>query len=292
LTLVELIAQVERRFAAAPLFYGHGTNNAHDEATWLVLRALGLPFDAALGAPAHDVERIEQLAHRRISERMPVAYLLKEAWLAGQSFYVDQRVIVPRSHIAELLPSLRRRPVRRVLDLCTGSGCLAILAARAFPNAGVDAIDVSPAALAVARKNIVRHRLGRRVHPKRSDLFAAVRATRYELILTNPPYVGAGTIAQLPPEYRHEPRVALAGGSDGLDLVAQILAKAADFLSPGGLLVCEVGDGKVAAQRRFRSLKVDWLKAEVFAVQREALVRPASRAASVPMQPIRRKAKQ
>lgn len=283
---------MERRFAAAPLFYGHGTNNAHDEATWLVLRALGLPFDAALGAPAHDVERIEQLAHRRISERMPVAYLLKEAWLAGQSFYVDQRVIVPRSHIAELLPSLRRRPVRRVLDLCTGSGCLAILAARAFPNAGVDAIDVSPAALAVARKNIVRHRLGRRVHPKRSDLFAAVRATRYELILTNPPYVGAGTIAQLPPEYRHEPRVALAGGSDGLDLVAQILAKAADFLSPGGLLVCEVGDGKVAAQRRFRSLKVDWLKAEVFAVQREALVRPASRAASVPMQPIRRKAKQ
>jgi len=292
LTLGELITRVERRFSAAPLFYGHGTDNAHDEATWLVLRGLGLPFDADLGAAATNVERIEQLAERRVQERMPVAYLLKEAWLAGEPFYVDERVIVPRSHIAELLPSLKRRPVRRVLDLCTGSGCLAILAARAFPSAQVDALDVSPAVLAVARKNVARHRLGRRVRLQRSDLFKALGPVGYDLILTNPPYVAAPAIDNLPAEYRHEPRLALAGGADGLHLVAQILAKAADYLAPGGLLVCEVGDGKAAVQRRFRSLKLEWLKAEVFAVQREALVRPASRAASAQTRPIRGKAKQ
>jgi ribosomal protein L3 glutamine methyltransferase len=272
LTLAELIARVERRFAAAPLHYGHGTDNAHDEAAWLVLRGLGLPFDADLTAEAADVERIERLAERRIAERMPVAYLLKEAWLAGQSFYVDERVIVPRSHIAELLPGLRRRPTARVLDLCTGSGCLAILAAQAFRTAQVDAIDLSPGALAVARKNVARHRLGRRLHLKRSDLFQALRGARYDLILSNPPYVGASAMTRLPPEYRHEPRVALAGGADGLDLVARIVAQAPDYLESGGLLLCEVGDGKAAVQRRFRGLKLDWLKPEVFAAGRDALL--------------------
>jgi len=272
LTLAELIARVERRFAAAPLHYGHGTDNAHDEAAWLALRGLGLPFDADLTAETADVARIGRLAERRIAERMPVAYLLKEAWLAGQSFYVDERVIVPRSHIAELLPGLRRRPTARVLDLCTGSGCLAILAAQAFRTAQVDAIDLSPGALAVARKNVARHRLGRRLHLKRSDLFRALRGARYDLILSNPPYVGASAMTRLPPEYRHEPRVALAGGADGLDLVARIVAQAPDYLESGGLLLCEVGDGKAAVQRRFRGLKLDWLKPEVFAAGRDALL--------------------
>lgn len=264
MTLRELIARTEQRLRAAHLHYGHGTDNPHDEAAWLVLRGLALPFDADLEQPAKDLARIEALAERRVKERIPLAYLLKEAWLAGQSFYVDKRVIVPRSHIAELLPKLARRRARRVLDLCTGSGCLAILAARSFPAATVDAVDISPAALAVARKNVARHRVGRRVHLKRSDLFDAL-SERYDLILTNPPYVGARAMDELPAEYRHEPRLALAGGADGLDLVARLLAQAPEYLEPGGLIVCEVGDGKAAVQRRFAHLRLEWLKPEVFA---------------------------
>jgi len=285
LTLGELIERVAQRFAAAPLFYGHGTDNARDEAAWLVLRGLGLRFDADLGGIASDAERIERLAGRRIKERIPVAYLLKEAWLAGQSFYVDERVIVPRSHIAELLGAkLIHRPVRRVLDLCTGCGCLAILAARAFRSAQVDAVDLSPAALAVARKNVARHRLGRRVRLHRSDLFAALGNARYDLILSNPPYVSAAAMAALPPEYRHEPRLALAGGSDGLDLVARILALAPAHLEPDGLLLCEVGDGQSAVRRRFRALKLAWPQPEVFSAERQALASAANKAASAPAQ--------
>jgi ribosomal protein L3 glutamine methyltransferase len=284
LTLAELIERTAARFAAAALFYGHGTDNARDEAVWLVLRGLELAFDADLRrtTAAADIERIERLAARRIDERMPVAYLLKEAWLAGQSFYVDERVIVPRSHIAELLrePLVARRKVQRVLDLCTGSGCLAILAARAFPAARVDALDVSPAALAVARKNVARYRLGRRVQLHRSDLFAALGAARYDLILTNPPYVSAPALAALPAEYRHEPRVALAGGADGLAFVARILAAAAAHLEPEGLLVCEVGDAQSAVRRRFRALRLDWPKPEVFTAARGALASAASKAVS------------
>lgn len=264
----ELIGRIERRFDAAGLFFGHGTDNAHDEAAWLVLRALELPFNAPLSRPVTPAEekRIEALARRRIDERVPLAYLLKEAWLAGESFYVDERVIVPRSHIAELLAdkTLRHGPVRRVLDLCTGSGCLAILAARAFPSALVEAADISPAALAVARKNVARHRLGRRVRLRRSDLFSALAGERYDVILTNPPYVTAPAMDKLPAEYRREPRLALAGGKDGLDLVARILAAAPDHLAEGGVLLCEVGDGKPAAQRRFRALRLSWPKPEVF----------------------------
>ena len=291
MTLAELIARVEQRFSSAALFYGHGTDNAHDEAAWLVLRGLGLPFDADLSAPATDVERIERLAGRRIEERVPVGYLLKEAWLAGQPFYVDERVILPRSHIAELLPSLRRRPVKRILDLCTGSGCLAILAARQFRQADVDAIDLSPGALAVARKNVARHRLGRRVHLKRSDLFAAVGGARYDLILTNPPYVSAQAMAKLPAEYGHEPQLALAGGSDGLNLVARILDEAAAYLEPGGRLVCEIGDGRASVQRRFRGLKLAWPKPEVFIAERDALALAASTAGGARARPTRSPAK-
>jgi ribosomal protein L3 glutamine methyltransferase len=284
LTLAELIERTAARFAAAALFYGHGTDNPRDEAVWLVLRGLELPFDADLrrAAAAADRERIERLAARRIDERMPVAYLLKEAWLAGQSFYVDERVIVPRSHIAELLrePLVARRKVQRVLDLCTGSGCLAILAARAFPAAQVDALDISPAALAVARKNVAHYRLGRRVHLRRSDLFAALGAARYDLILTNPPYVSGRAMAALPAEYRHEPRVALAGGADGLAFVARILAAAAAHLEPDGLLVCEVGDARRALERRFARLRLRWPRPEVFTAARGALASAASKAVS------------
>ena len=267
MTRGELIARVERRLAAAPLHYGHGTDNPHDEAAWLVLRALGLPFDAALSSPVTGMqqERIERLTERRIREKIPVAYLLKEAWLAGVPFYVDERVIVPRSHMAELLDPLSKRfpAARRVLDLCTGCGCLAILAAKAFPAARVDGADISPAALAVARKNVSRHRLGRRVRLVRSNLFDALSG-RYGLIISNPPYVAAPAMAALPAEYRHEPRVALAGGSDGLDLVARIVGQASSHLEPGGALVCEVGESHPAARRRFRALRLEWLKPEVF----------------------------
>ena len=264
MTLGELIQRTERRLAAAPLAYGHGTDNAHDEAAWLVLRGLGLPFDADLAQPAPGIRRVEKLIDRRVKELVPVAYLLKEAWLAGQSFYVDERVIVPRSHVAELLPGLARHPAQRILDLCTGSGCLAILAAHAFPAARVDAVDISAAALAVARKNVARHRLGRRVKLRRSDLFSALQGERYDLILANPPYVSAAVMAKLPAEYRREPRLALAGGKDGLDLVARLLAEAPQHLTPEGVLVCEVGDGKRAAERRFARLPLEWPKPEVF----------------------------
>ena len=268
MTLAELIERVAGRFAAAPLHYGHGTDNPRDEAAWLVLRGLGLPFDTPLDRPVSPASqaRIGKLADRRIGERLPVAYLLREAWLAGTSFYVDERVIVPRSHIAELLPALRKRfaRARRMLDLCTGSGCLAILAARAVPGAAMDAADISPPALAVARKNVARHRLRRRVRVVRSDLFGALGGRRYDLILTNPPYVAASSMAALPSEYRHEPRLALAGGRDGLDLVARILEQGGAHLAPGGALVCEVGEGHASARRRFRALKLEWLKPEVF----------------------------
>jgi ribosomal protein L3 glutamine methyltransferase len=267
LTLQELIERTAARFAAAPLFYGHGTDNPHDEAAWLVLRGLDLPFEADLSSSVSDTQakRIDAFAERRAEENVPVAYLLKEAWLSGVPFYVDERVIVPRSHIAELLPLLRQRLAlpRRILDLCTGSGCLAILAAKGFPAAVVDAADISSGALAVARKNVLRHRLGRRVHTVRSNLFKALKG-RYDLIVSNPPYVATPAMATLPPEYRHEPRVALAGGRDGLELVARILEQAPAHLEPGGALVCEVGESHPAARRRFRALRLEWLKPEVF----------------------------
>ena len=267
MTLAQLISRIDGCFAAAPLFYGHGTDNPHDEAAWLVLRALGLPFDADLSASVSDAQarRIDALAARRIEEKIPVAYLLKEAWLAGVPFYVDERVIVPRSHIAELLPLLRKRfpAPARILDLCTGSGCLAILAAKAFPAAAVDAADISPAALAVARKNVSRHRLGRRVRLVRSNLLKDLKG-RYDLVISNPPYVAAPAMAALPDEYRHEPRLALAGGRDGLDLVARIVEQAPAHLERGGALVCEVGESHAAARRRIRGLRLEWLKPEVF----------------------------
>ena len=272
--LAELIRRAERRLRAARLHYGHGTDNARDEAAFLVLRGLGLPFDADPGRPV-DPAAVEALIRRRIEERVPAAYLLGESWLAGLRFEVDRRVIVPRSHIAELLgermqPWLARLP-RRVLDLCTGSGCLAILAARAFPRARVDASDVSSAALAVARRNVARYELQSRVRLIRSDLFAGLRRKRYDLIVSNPPYVTSAAMRRLPAEYRYEPGLALAAGKDGLELVRRILADAPRYLAPAGLLVCEVGDGRRALERAFPAMPFVWPRDEVFILERASM---------------------
>lgn len=256
-----LIRQTERRLKAARLHYGHGTDNARDEAAFLVLRGLGLPFDANLDREA-DAERVEGLVQTRIQERIPAAYLLQEAWLDGQRFYIDRRVIVPRSHIAFLLKKLRVQP-RRILDLCTGSGCLAILAARAFPKAHVDASDISAAALAVAARNVRAHQLGRRIRLVRSDLFTGLKQ-RYDLIISNPPYVSTPSMRNLPAEYRHEPGLALAGGRQGLDYVARILDEAPRNLKPGGTLVCEVGENRKALERAYPRARFRWLAPEVF----------------------------
>lgn len=270
MTLRELIRQTEKRLRAARLHYGHGTDNAHDEAAFLVLRALGLPFDVALSRRA-DRQKVEPLIRKRIEARTPAAYLLNEAWLSGLSFYVDRRVIIPRSHIAELLrealPAWRGRPITRVLDLGTGSGCLAVLAARAFPLARVDAADLSAAALAVARRNITRHRLRQRIHLAKSDLFSGLGRKRYDLILANPPYVTSAQMRRLPAEYRHEPGLALAAGRDGLDVVRRILAEGWPRLAKDGWLVCEVGEARKAVERAFPRLPFLWPKDEVFMLQ-------------------------
>ncbi|MGH8723816.1 MAG: 50S ribosomal protein L3 N(5)-glutamine methyltransferase [Burkholderiales bacterium] len=264
MNLRELIRQTERRLRAAKLHFGHGTDNPRDEATFLVLRGLGLPFDADLRRPA-DPRRVEPLVQKRIRERVPAAYLLNEAWLGGLAFYVDRRVIVPRSHIAFVLKELRIRP-RRILDLCTGSGCLAILAARAFPAARIDASDISADALAVARRNVRRHRLEGRIRLVLADLFTALG--KYDLVVANPPYVSTPAMRKLPAEYRHEPGLALGGGRDGLHFVSRILAAAPDHVKPRGLLVCEVGENRKALERAYPKAGFLWPRDEVFILQR------------------------
>jgi ribosomal protein L3 glutamine methyltransferase len=272
LKLEKLIEKTARRFKAAKLHFGHGTDNAHDEAAFLVLRGLGLPFDTDLSGPA-DPSRIEKLVQRRIEERIPAAYLLKEAWLDGERFYVDQRVIVPRSHIAFLLKDLPRP--KTVLDLCTGSACLAVLAARAFPRARVSAADISRDALAVARRNV-----GRRIRLIQSDLFDGVRGT-FDLIVANPPYVTSRAMRALPAEYRYEPGLALAAGSDGLDVIHRIIGEAPARLNAGGVLVCEVGDRRAALERAYPRLRLRWPQPEVF-------ILAASRTAGASRTPPRR----
>lgn len=264
MTLAELIKAAEKKFRAARLHYGHGTHNARDEAAFLVLRSLRLPFDVNLSRTVTRPEErnIESLIRSRIEKRVPVPYLLNEAWLAERCFYVDRRVIIPRSHIAELLDGKLQpwlgMPVRRVLDLCTGSGCLAILAAHAFPEAKVDATDLSKSALAVAKKNVAKYRLNKRTRLIRSDLFESLKGERYDLIVTNPPYVTASSMRKLPPEYRHEPGTALAGGKDGLQLVNKIIEQARAHLFPGGLLVCEIGAGRKAVERAYPRAVFVW----------------------------------
>ncbi len=271
-TARELIHYGERKFKRSRIFYGHGTREALDESVYLVLRGLGLPFgcpDEDLDRPLakEQIDRVRTLLQQRIDTRKPAAYLLNEAYFCGLSFYVDERVLIPRSPIAELIeqgfaPWVEEARVRSVLDLCTGSGCIAIGCALAFPGATVVGADVSPDALAVAAINVERHALGGRVRLVQSDLFSALAGERFDLIVSNPPYVPAGEIAELPAEYAFEPPLALAAGDDGLAIVTRMLEEAADHLSAQGLLVVEVGDREQALAEKYPEVPFTWLEFE------------------------------
>lgn len=292
-TVRDLLRFAVSRFNEAGLAFGHGSDNAWDEAAYLVLHTLHLPLerlepflDARLTAP--EIDTLLGVITRRVEQRVPAAYLTNEAWLGNHRFYVDQRVIVPRSHIAELLaeglaPWVEDPgAVGAALDLCTGSGCLAILLALAFPEARVDGGDLSNDALAVARRNVADYGLEERVRLLRSDLFEGLAGRRYDLIVSNPPYVTTEAMRRLPPEYRHEPALALAAGRDGLDVVRRILAQAPAHLSPRGLLVVEVGDGREALEQAFPDLPFTWIETAagadfVFLLTRDQL--PAAGAA-------------
>lgn len=261
------------QFDAAGLVYGHGTSNALDEAAFLILRRFGLPIDGLDNfmdravTPA-EAEALRAIIDQRITSRKPAAYLLNEAWIGPYRFYVDERVIVPRSFIGELLGGgielllEEAPPVKRVLDLCTGSGCLAILAAERFPDALVDAADISSDALAVARRNVEDYGLTDRIRLVQSDLMTALANERYNLILTNPPYVSAEEVAAFPPEHLAEPQIAHLGGDDGLDLVRSIIHQARDHLTPHGLLIAEIGLGGEALEQHFPKLPFLWLETE------------------------------
>ena len=269
-TVRDMMRFAVSRFTEAGLFFGHGSDNAWDESAYLLLHTLNLPLDRLepfMDARLTSDERalVLKIIRRRISERLPAAYLTNEAWLGEHRFYVDRRVIVPRSHIAELLRE-QLAPwiddpwaVQSTLDLCTGSGCLAILAALAFPESTVDAIDISPDALAVARRNVGDYGLESRVNLIESDAFAAVPGKRYDVIISNPPYVNAESMANLPEEYLREPVLALASGEDGLDFTRILLREAGDHLNPGGLLVVEIGNNRDELEQAFPDTPFTWL---------------------------------
>jgi ribosomal protein L3 glutamine methyltransferase len=292
MTLVDLITAQSARLKTAGVSFGHGTTNAFDEAAWLVLWALGLPLDALEAQARRELgederAKAEAIVTQRIETRRPAAYLTHEAWLQNVPFYVDERTIVPRSYIAELLADgegegtldawLTER-TQRVLDLCTGNGSLAVIAAMAYPEISVDACDLSADALEVARINVERHALSDRITLVRSDLFDALAGRRYDLIVCNPPYVNSASMAALPPEYRAEPVLALAGGDDGMDLVRRIVADAPAHMSDDAVLVLEIGHERRHFERAFRRLEVAWLPTsagddEVLLVTHDALLR-------------------
>ena len=266
----DLLRYAVTRFNAARLFFGHGSAEAFDEAAYLVLHTLKLPLDRLdpfLDAKLlpEEVLQVLSVIERRTSERVPAAYITNEAWLGTYAFYVDERVLVPRSFIAELIPNYFSPwvqdpfAVENVLELCTGSGCLAIMMADVFQNAVVDAVDISTDALAVAERNIRDYKLEGRVNPIASDLYENVPFKRYDLIVTNPPYVNARSMAMLPPDYLREPQIALHGGDDGMDLVRQIVAGAAERLTPEGILVVEIGNEAEYAEAAFGHLGLTWL---------------------------------
>lgn len=287
-TLRDFLRWAVSRFNEAGLHFGHGTRDAYDEAAYLLLHSLHLPLDRIepfLDAALTESERETAFAllERRIHERIPAAYLTHEAWLGDFPFYVDERVIVPRSHIADLLLDESLAPwigdaetVDSALDLCTGSGCLAILLAHAFPNARIDAADISADALEVAARNVADYELGDRIELIRSDLFAGLSGRSYDLIISNPPYVTGKSMRALPAEYRHEPALALASGEDGMDAVKGILAGAHAHLKPAGILAVEVGGNRAIVEHAFPRMDCTWLESEtgegmVFLLQREQL---------------------
>ncbi|GAB3550975.1 50S ribosomal protein L3 N(5)-glutamine methyltransferase [Noviherbaspirillum agri] len=269
-TLRDLLRYAVTRFNSAKLFFGHGSSNAFDEAAYLILHTLNLPLDKL--EPFYDARLLpEEIAavlkviERRAVERVPAAYLTNEAWLGDYRFYVDERVIVPRSFIAELIPEqfapwvADPESVENILELCTGSGCLPILLADAFPNAHIDAVDISRDALEVARRNVEDYGLQDRITLIESDLYAKVPRKKYDLIITNPPYVNAGSMSKLPQEYLREPQIALAGGTDGMDLVRKIVAGAGERLTKHGVLVVEIGNEREFAEAAFPELEMTWV---------------------------------
>lgn len=278
----------ERWFNDAQIAYGHGTTNARDEAIYLTLHTLKLPLDelpAKRAVTAAQAAQILDLFKRRIERRMPAAYLTREAWLGPHRFYIDERALVPRSYIAELLLRDAAAPywpiknrVHGALDLCTGSACLAILLGKHFKKARIDAADISTDALDVARINLRRHRLTQRISLVKSDYFRGLKKRRYDLIISNPPYVRTGAMQSLPQEYRQEPSLALAGGGDGLDAVRIILSQAAAHLNPQGILVVECGHARERVERAWPRLPFLWPETSggddcVFVLTREELVR-------------------
>ncbi|WP_100640548.1 50S ribosomal protein L3 N(5)-glutamine methyltransferase [Marinobacter salexigens] len=268
-TVRDYLRYASSQFAAAPVFFGHGTDNVWDEAVQLVMRSLHLPLEnntLFLDARLTRDERklVLERIRRRIDERIPLAYLLGEAWFMGMPFHVDERVLVPRSPIGELIengfqPWLGDKPVERILDLCTGSGCIGIGAATVFEEAAVDLSDISPDALAVAESNIELHELQGRVRTVQSDVFANISG-QYDIIVSNPPYVDAEDMGDMPDEFHHEPVLGLAAGNDGLDIAHRIIAEAADYLTPGGLLIVEVGNSWVALDEAYPELPFTWLE--------------------------------
>ena len=291
MTLIELITAQSARLKQAGVSFGHGTLNAFDEAAWLVLWSLGLEMDAletlaAKTLTAEEQHKAEALITQRIETRRPAAYLTQEAWLQNVPFYVDERVIVPRSFIAELLAdgegtgqldAWLSDHTSRVLDLCTGNGSLAVIAAMAYPDVTVDAVDISNDALAVAQINVDKHKLQKRIKVYPSDLLNSVKGP-YDLIICNPPYVNSQSMQALPAEYQHEPSLALAGGDDGMDLVRRILTDAPSRLSDIGVLVLEIGNERAHFEHAFRRLEVAWMETsagddQVLLVEKQALER-------------------
>ncbi|UCX04049.1 50S ribosomal protein L3 N(5)-glutamine methyltransferase [Shewanella sp. HL-SH8] len=287
-TIGDMLRWAVSRFNDAGIFYGHGTDNAWDEAIALVFHALHLPEEIGQqviqsNLTSSEKHKIVELIIRRVRERLPVPYLTNKAHFAGLEFFVDERVLVPRSPIAEMInnnfsPWLYNKPVHRIMDLCTGSGCIAIACAYAFEDAEVDALDISEDALEVAQINIETLGVLDRVFPIQSDMFAAIeKGPHYDLIVSNPPYVDAEDIDDMPSEYHHEPAIGLASGRDGLDLTKRILANAADYLTENGLLVVEVGNSMVHLMEQFPDVPFMWVEFEfggdgVFVLTRDQLV--------------------